>query len=66
VAGREERRVSAAVPRPAKARMASRTVWSLQPTAWVIRCGRSPRALASRIWQRRRVNALGDRRPAVS
>ena len=45
-----------------KAWMALRTVWSLHPRARAIRGARSPLALASRIWQRRRTKASEERR----
>ena len=52
-----------AMPSAWKALMASRTAWAEQPRAAAIREGRCPWALASRIWQRRRVKASGQRSP---
>jgi hypothetical protein len=43
--------------------MASRTVWVAHPRAAAIWDGFCPDALASRIWDRRRVKASGERRP---
>ena len=51
-------------PRALKACRASSTVWSSQPSCSAIRGARSPRALASRIWQRRKTKASVERRPA--
>lgn len=45
------------------ARMAPRTVWVAHPSEVAIWDGFCPAALASRIWDRRRVNATGERRP---
>ena len=44
--------------------MALRAVCSSQPSQVAIWGTRSPRALASRIWQRRRVKASGECKPA--
>jgi hypothetical protein len=52
-----------AVPSVLKALMASRTVWAAQPRAAAMWDGRWPWSLCSRIWQRRSVNASGERRP---
>jgi hypothetical protein len=62
--GREERAAKQASPWVWKAWMALRTVWAEQPRAEAIREGRWPEALAVRTWQRRRVNASAERRPA--
>src|SRR5215203_3462245 len=65
VSGREEPLLSASSMSPSpKAWMALRTVWSLQPKGRAIREARSPLALASRIWQRRRTKASEERRPS--
>src|SRR5262249_31568659 len=47
-----------------KARMAWRAEAAVQPRLRAIRAGLWPAALASRVWQRRRVKASGERRPA--
>src|SRR5262249_19241827 len=52
-----------ASPSAAKARRASRTVWTPQPRAAAIREGRWPWSLARRTWQRRSVKESGERRP---
>ena len=43
---------------------ALRTVWSLQPRARAIREACSPLSLASKVWQRRRMEASDERRPS--
>lgn len=60
--------LAARLPRPSR-RKAWRvlcTVPMAHPKKGAISDGRWPRALASRIWDRRKVNASGDRRPASS
>src|SRR5262245_29965680 len=64
--GRDEPLRNAGRPWALKACKASSTVWSSQPRCAAIRGARSPRALASRIWQRRSTKASGERRPAVT
>jgi hypothetical protein len=44
--------------------MALRTVWEAQPNSSAISRGRFPRALARRIWLRRKVKASDERNPA--
>ena len=55
-----------ASPRAWNARSTLCTVWVLQPTVGAIAGARSPRALASRIWQRRSSKAADERSPASS
>src|SRR5215212_9624672 len=62
--GLEEPALRASRPRSLKAWMALRTVWEAQPKERAICGGVSPRALASRIWQRRRMKASEERNPA--
>src|SRR5215210_1734729 len=65
--GRVDPRVrQASSPSRSNSRMTVRTVWSLQPSAAAIRGARSPRSLASRIWQRRRTSTSCERSPASS
>src|SRR5579863_2125743 len=52
--GREEPACSTASPAVLKPWITLRTVWSSQPSCLAIAMARSPRALASKIWQRRR------------
>src|SRR5260221_6656430 len=61
--GREEPLRSASSPTALKACRASSTVWSSQPNCWAIWGARAPRALASRIWQRRSTKASWERKP---
>jgi hypothetical protein len=46
--------------------MALRTLCEAQPNGQAIWAGRCPRALASKIWHRRRVKASAERSPAPS
>ncbi len=62
--GRHDFRRKHSTPRTAKSAMMLRTVWSSQPTSSAISLARRPRALASRIWHRRRTNASDERNPA--
>src|SRR5215213_279726 len=62
--GREEPGVKAPRPRSLKSWMALRAVWEPHPRFSAIRGGRSPRALARRIWQRLRTKASEERNPA--
>src|SRR5438876_5623377 len=62
--GRREPGRSAASPLVLNAWIASRTVWSSQPSWRAMVVARSPRALASRIWHRRRTKASDERKPA--
>src|SRR5215212_1775073 len=64
--GLEEPGVRALRPCSLKAWMALRTVWEAQPKERAICGGRSPRALAKTIWQRRRTKASLERRPLSS
>src|SRR5689334_6053385 len=64
--GRDEPAVRAARPPASKARMPLRTVCVAQRRSRAIARGRRPSALASTIWARRTVKALGARRPASS
>jgi hypothetical protein len=64
--GRRDRADNEASPRMWKAWIALRTLWVAQLSCWAICAGRCPRALASSIWHRRRVNAFGDRSPVSS
>src|SRR5579862_6404578 len=64
--GREEATSRQASPRALKATMALRTVWSSQPRSVAISRAFLRRAEASRIWQRRRTKASGERRPATT
>ena len=64
--GREEPGVRASGPLSLKARMAFLTVCEAHPRLRAIFGGDSPRALASRIWQRRITKASLDRSPASS
>src|SRR5438067_3601515 len=64
--GRDEPRRSAAGPRALKATMALRTVWASQPRWRAIWGACSPRALASRIWDRRWTKASDERNPATN
>src|SRR5512143_3768040 len=50
-------------PAAAKARMTLRTVWSPQPNWRAIWRAVRPSALARRIWLRRKVKALEERKP---
>ena len=51
-------------PRPRRRGWRCGRDWTQQPTAAAIALGLWPSALARRTWQRRRVNASGERRPA--
>src|SRR5215510_152430 len=62
--GRLERRANTARPCALKARITSRTVSSLQPSACAIAGARSPRLLLNTIWLRRKTNAEPERSPA--
>jgi hypothetical protein len=62
--GRHDLRRKHSKPRAWKSAMMLRTVWSLQPTSSAISLARRPRALASRIWHRRRTNTSDERNPA--
>src|SRR5918996_4157 len=62
--GREDPLLRLSKPARLNARMALRAVCSSQPRWWAIWGARSPRALASRIWQRRRTKASAERQPA--
>src|SRR5829696_3343625 len=62
--GREEPAWRAPRPFSLKAWMAFLTVWEPHPRFSAIRGGRSRRALARRIWQRRRTKASEERNPA--
>src|SRR5215210_1172888 len=62
--GREEPGVKAPRPRSLKSWMALRAVWEPHPRFSAIRGARSTRALARRIWQRRRTKASEERNPA--
>jgi len=62
--GRDDLRRKQSKPRAWKSAMTLRTVWSLQPTTSAIWLARWPRALASRIWHRRRTNVSDERNPA--
>src|SRR5919106_1664703 len=62
--GREDPLLRLSKPARLNARMALRAVCSSQPRWWAIWGARSPRALASRIWQRRRTKASDERQPA--
>src|SRR5215831_16312894 len=55
-----------ASPVALKACSASSTVWSSMPRYVAMRGARSPRALANRIWQRRKTKASLERRPCSS
>ena len=59
------RRVRQPSPSAWNARIALRTAWAVQPTARPIWAGPLPSALASRTWDRRRVNASADFRPRL-
>jgi hypothetical protein len=61
--GREEPSCSTANPVALKSLMTLRTVWSSQPSWWPIAGARSPRELASKIWQRRKTKASDERNP---
>jgi hypothetical protein len=62
--GRRDWACTLAKPRGWKACMGLRTLWAAQPNCRAICAGRCPRALASRIWHRRRVKASAERSPA--
>src|SRR5215203_2489688 len=62
--GREEPAIRASKPFSLKSWMAFLTVCDPQRKFSAIRGGRSPRALARRIWQRRRTKASEERSPA--
>ena len=62
--GREDFSFKQARPSEWKAWMALRTDMAVQPRLRAIRSGDCPEALASRIWQRRRMKAEAERRPA--
>src|SRR5512135_1157248 len=62
--GREEPSCSTASPEALKPWITLRTVWSSQPSWWAITRARSPRALESKIWQRRNTKASDERNPA--
>lgn len=62
--GRRDCCSSAFRPSALKALITSRTVWSLHPKFLAIRMACWPRALASRIWQRRKTKASDERKPA--
>jgi hypothetical protein len=64
--GRREPGFRASTPRSSKARITLRTVWSSQPRNSAIAGAVSPRALATRIWQRRTVKLSDERRPAFN
>src|SRR5215210_5839137 len=67
VCGRVEPRVrQASSPSRSNSRITLRTVWSSQPSVIAIRGTHSPRALASRIWQRRSSYTFAERSPASS
>src|SRR5258706_2235227 len=67
VCGRLEPRLrQGSSPARSNSRSTLRTVWSLQPSISAIRGTHSPRALASRIWQRRTTYRSVDRRLASS
>ena len=51
-------------PSRSKARMTLRAVWSTQPKCRAICRGVFPSALTSRIWQRRKLKAFVERKPA--
>src|SRR6266487_3783195 len=59
--GREEPSCSTARPEALKPWMTLRTVWSSHPSCWAMVIARSPRALASKIWQRRKTKASDER-----
>ncbi len=63
VFGRRDFSSTEARPKVWKARITLRTVWVAQPKAKAIFNTRSPRALESRIWQRRTLKALRERSP---
>ncbi len=62
--GREDPSHSTPSPSALKLWITLRTVWSSQPNWRAMRGARSPRAEASKIWQRRNTKALGERNPA--
>jgi hypothetical protein len=61
--GREEPSCSTSNPVALKSLMTLRTVWSSQPSWKAIAGARSPRELASKIWQRRKTKASDERNP---
>ncbi len=62
--GREEPSCNTASPAALKPWITLRTVWSSQPSWRAITGARSPRAEASKIWQRRNTKASDERNPA--
>jgi hypothetical protein len=62
--GREEPSSSTLRPSALKPWITLRTVWSSQPSCRAIFGTRSPRAEASKIWQRRKMKASDERNPA--
>jgi hypothetical protein len=66
VLGREDFSVRQPNPSTANAWMALRTDRAVPPRLRAIAAGVWPPALASRIWERRRVKASADRKPACN
>src|ERR1700730_5562838 len=64
--GRDEPSCSTANPVVVKPLITLRTVWSSQPSCLAIAGARSPRADASKIWQRRKTKASDERNPLWS
>jgi hypothetical protein len=62
--GRDEPSCRTASPAALKPWITLRTVWSSQPSWRAITGARSPRAEASKIWQRRNTKASDERNPA--
>src|SRR6266702_4221011 len=60
--GRDEPSLRTASPLALKPWITLRTVWSSHPSARAIAGARSPRELASRIWQRRKTKASFERK----